>query len=356
MRDVAIKIVFCLCAATFAFAADSMPDALRYHQSVIAKLEAARLEKLAQRVFNPEKTAQLQSIYDENNGLDWTVNRSKIIELLQAGADPEVKRGFGDACFLSRASLYGDEPVMHSLLQACANPNSIERIFNKTPLFCVRRPKEAELLIAYGADLSHKAYLGNLLHNVAMHYKDPSLTLLYCNTGVIDPNEKNDLLGITALQAFCSLAKFHNQKKTEISLKILLLAGGDLSVEDAAGRTPLTIIQKECPALVASIIAFHEKVPAIKAAKKAKLKDLLTKTGYLNFSADLTEIVVGYVEMPGISMQDVQEEADASALLLASVEEVKEEVHATRGVMAHESELLSKNKNAKEQTGCCVIL
>ena len=209
---------------------------------------------------NEAGQAPLQSLLKANRkhvtGEDRTTfARVAVMELLAAGADPNVPSGFWPSPL--RISIeYEDPAITRALLEAGANPNAGP--VADRPLFQAIKTDRKDLvsaLLAFGADVRAFDENGQTsLHGAAIASTlregvDDTMTQMLLEAGA-DPNAR-DANGETPLFQALS-AKAHRDVLTA-----LLDAGADPNAENDFGDTPLeeAAIWASDPAIIAALVA-----------------------------------------------------------------------------------------------------
>jgi len=294
MKNALIKIVLCLCIASFVFAADP------------------RLDK---RKYSSEKTAQLRELayYKSVDKKEWNNKRNKMARLIKKRADPNIRK-FGDNPLLDDAIRYNDRCFTQLLIDFGVDVKAGERA-----LFAANSVPQVKLLKKNGADIMCQNMFGhNLLHEAAYRNKNPALIAYYCN--FIDPNEEDSRGRVPLCRLLLDYYLWRDKnvaERAEINVKILLLAGTDTDkiyrnrkysrYDDDDGEILLDFIQSRMKDSVEPIADFIARLPLLQGPRKQALQDLLTNTGYLAGIAGLSKIVVDYAGPPGgVSMQEVE--------------------------------------------------
>jgi hypothetical protein len=262
---------------------------------------AASVEPLAEeRIYNPEKTAKLQEYVDEINDTTWPGNRQKMMQLVCEGADSRLKRHWDSEWFFDLAIFRDDYEVSECLLKYSADPNT-KNMEGETTLFRARSLNMVRLLLGYKANVDCEGRKGgNLLHSAATQDRAPELFVELCNLGV-DPR-KRDISDVTPLHNLFLMSRW--RENIEKKSAVLVWAGADLYCKNERGQTPLDLLQKKRPELVAPVLAFHKSLPERKVAQKRKWQNEVAP--FLQESQDPAGIVIDYYGELPISLKDLE--------------------------------------------------
>jgi len=292
--------MLCLCVSSFTFAADPRPDILKFDLKKMenSTIYTKQLKSLANRIANEEQ---------------WRNNKECMEQLIKKGANPNVILDFGSLLYngspLAKASHYDDQSFSELLL------NNGAKLYISELLSCIRSVAQVELLVKYGANVvskDAKDFFGRtLLHYAAVGQKDSELLAYCCNLG-LDPNVNDDDYQ-TPLFRLLVNANSNNSRMIEVGAKVLLLARADIDKNNGILRCEVTRDSRSrlrdgfCELDIKvrrRILAFHESLPVIQTERRKKLKDVVASCLML---PDISEIVTGYVELPGVTVKEVEE-------------------------------------------------
>jgi len=154
------------------------------------------------------------SLQELNDSLLKAETAAEIKELLAEGADANAADVFGTA--LNRVTYTGDIEAVKILLEAGANPNSLDSINGTTPIFDAWQPEIVKLLIKYGADVNFIKVTG--IEHIT-DYKTDEPILSHGETPLI-------------WQLACS-----DTEPNEEIIKLLMNAGADQTICDDEGKS-----------------------------------------------------------------------------------------------------------------------
>jgi hypothetical protein len=272
MKNVMIKIIVCCVVVNTVFAAAlQLPKIAREYD----RDQTEQLKLLGQGAL------KLDQVHDVLYKQRWCADlRSKAMKLIDAKADPDTRCLqflFLDSpldlspSLLCLAMKKNDPEFAQFLLDHSADPNF--NTYTGKPLSYVTKTEQVDFLIARGAvPMDDK----NFLHAMTwvMNQCDPALVVHCCNAGG-DPNGR-DKQGNTPLHRLCLMGGLgFSEELVTIYAKTLLLAGADASLKNNAGKTPFDLLReaqsgilgKASDDVVETIVAFHDALPAIQAAR-----------------------------------------------------------------------------------------
>lgn len=205
-------------------------------------------------VYDRALTEQLENLLTK----DYHQNRSKILNLITEGADPNAqqpdelskKRSY----LLHRACDANDLEVVRSALERGANANSTFTHHEHTPLMWAKSKAVVQCLLDHKANVDQlSTHYENPLHLAISESVDTIQAL--CNSGA-KPNQKTRCSGNSPLHEmfFWSVYISDIVPKTAV----LLGAGCNPRSRNAYGETCLDILQKMNPALVPAVKALIE--------------------------------------------------------------------------------------------------
>ncbi len=264
-------------------------------------------QKKAQPVkYLKKHTRRLRKVYNSINSqddrltqVDYQKNRLKIKGLVEAGANPNIrKEGEGDS-LLHTVTELDDIEVMKSCLDNGANPNQMtcrsqDDLDNnfETPIYRASSVTAAQLLLAYRANPNHLLYhakLGGckgLLHTAALCDRDPELISFLFKSGAAP---SVNLLGITPLHDLCWKAP----RTTQFAKKAALFMWHEVSSDSRSKKKekPVDFLKIKSPQLVDQFNAIAAVIPQVKLQQEKELIEFLA-TKMSKCSAD---IVISYL-------------------------------------------------------------
>lgn len=168
--------------------------------------------------------------------LDYDINRAEMLSLLGQKADPNVTNGAVSGLILYKAVKKNDFEVAEKALASGADPNVIDET-GASLLMHTECPRIAQCLLDAKANPAFVNEDGENHLHTAVH-KPFELMAIFCNAQG-DPNKRDTILGNTPVHRLFSRSILVSDFGKKAAA--LLLAGGDPTIQNELGKTPLDV-------------------------------------------------------------------------------------------------------------------
>ncbi len=218
--------------------------------------------------------------------LDYDINRTEILSLLGHKADPNVTEGDVSGLILHKAVRRNDFDVVEKALAGGADPNVIDET-GSSLLMHTECPRIAQCLLDAKANPAFVNKDGENHLHTAVH-KSFELMAILCNAQV-DPNKRDTIRGNTPIHRLFSRSIMVSDFGKKAAA--LLLAGGDPTIKNYLGKTPLEV------ANIGHITVAEAMIKACPSVKKEREEYYKHMTHYLNerFPKPITQLALTYV-------------------------------------------------------------
>lgn len=269
--------------------------------------EPCEQKKAQTRKYSKKHTRRLRKVFNSINSqddrltqVDYQKNRLKIKSLVEARANPNIRKQDEGDSVLHRVTQEDDIEVMKSCLDNGANPNQMtcrsqDDLDNnlETPIYRAHSVRAAQLLLEYKASHNHLLYhnkLGgckSLLHAAALSNRDPELISFLFSSGAT-PNVHE--FGITPLHDLCWVSS----RITHFAKKAALFMWHEVSPDSRTTRheKPVDFLKTKSPQLVDQFNSIAAVIPQVKSQQKAECRALLGA----RIPTNQVDLVISYLD------------------------------------------------------------